>query len=179
MNKPKNKRNAVKLALIVLAVVLLAACGTVWYMYSQVAPALDEGEAGQLNQVQDPDLASEGDRTYNLLLLGIDYDTDRDYAEGKGMTDVILYVQIDRDAGTVNAFQIPRDTYYGEDMGGGKKAIEGALRELRNVDVNVRVLQLPNAADAAGRVLLDEKGQPMKQDPDDFIKRFGPAAFEK
>ena len=104
MNKPKNKRNAVKLALIVLAVVLLAACGTVWYMYSQVAPALDEGEAGQLNQVQDPDLASEGDRTYNLLLLGIDYDTDRDYAEGKGMTDVILYVQIDRDAGTVNAF---------------------------------------------------------------------------
>lgn len=61
----------------------------------------------------------------------------------------------------------------------GKKAIEGALRELRNVDVNVRVLQLPNAADAAGRVLLDEKGQPMKQDPDDFIKRFGPAAFEK
>ena len=110
MNKPKNKRNAVKLALIVLAVVLLAACGTVWYMYSQVAPALDEGEAGQLNQVQDPDLASEGDRTYNLLLLGIDYDTDRDYAEGKGMTDVILYVQIDRDAGTMNPFQIPRDT---------------------------------------------------------------------
>ena len=130
MNKPKNKRNAVKLALIVLAVVLLAACGTVWYMYSQVAPALDEGEAGQLNQVQDPDLASEGDRTYNLLLLGIDYDTDRDYAEGKGMTDVILYLQIDRDAGTVNAFQIPRDTYYGEDMGGGRKAIEGKINEV-------------------------------------------------
>ena len=81
MNKPKNKRGAVKLALIVLAVVLLAACGTVWYLYSQVAPALDEGEAGQLNQVKDPDLEAEGDRTYNLLLLGIDYDTDRDYAE--------------------------------------------------------------------------------------------------
>ena len=41
MNKPKKKRNALKLALIVLAVALLAACGTLWYMYSQVAPALD------------------------------------------------------------------------------------------------------------------------------------------
>ena len=130
MNKPKNKRGAVKLALIVLAVVLLAACGTVWYLYSQVAPALDEGEAGQLNQVKDPDLEAEGDRTYNLLLLGIDYDTDRDYAEGKGNTDVILYLQIDRDAGTVNAFQIPRDTYYGEDMGDGKKAIYGKINEV-------------------------------------------------
>lgn len=61
----------------------------------------------------------------------------------------------------------------------GKKAIEGALRELRNVEVNVRVLQLPNAVDGAGRTLLDDKGQPMKQDPDDFIKKFGGAAFEK
>ena len=111
LSKPKKKTQALKLALVVLAVVLLAACGTLWYMYSQVAPALDEGEAGQLNQVKDPDLEAEGDRTYNLLLLGIDYDTDRDYGEGKGMTDVILYVQIDRDAGTVNAFQIPRDAY--------------------------------------------------------------------
>ena len=130
MSKPTKKASALKLALAVLAVLLLAACGTMWYLYSQVAPALDEGEAGQLNQVKDPDLEAEGDRTYNLLLLGIDYDTDRDYAEGKGNTDVILYLQIDRDAGTVNAFQIPRDTYYGEDMGEGRKAIEGKINEV-------------------------------------------------
>lgn len=130
MKKPINKTRAIKLALVVLAVVLLAACGAVWYLYSQVAPALDEGEAGQLNQVKDPDLEAEGDRTYNLLLLGIDYDTDRDYAEGKGNTDVILYLQIDRDAGTVNAFQIPRDAYYGEDMGDGHKAIYGKINEV-------------------------------------------------
>lgn len=130
MSKPTKKASALKLALAVLAVLLLAACGTMWYLYSQVAPALDEGEAGQLNQVKDPDLEAEGDRTYNLLLLGIDYDTDRDYAEGKGNTDVILYLQIDRNAGTVNAFQIPRDTYYGEDMGEGRKAIEGKINEV-------------------------------------------------
>ena len=130
MSKPTKKASALKLALAVLAVLLLAACGTMWYLYRQVAPALAEGEAGQLNQVKDPDLEAEGDRTYNLLLLGIDYDTDRDYAEGKGNTDVILYLQIDRDAGTVNAFQIPRDTYYGEDMGEGRKAIEGKINEV-------------------------------------------------
>ena len=83
MNKPKKKRNAIKLALIVLAVALLAACGTLWYMYSQVAPALDEGEAGQLNQVKDPDLeagaftldidAPNGDRvTFHVALEGGD-----------------------------------------------------------------------------------------------------------
>jgi len=63
--------------------------------------------------------------------------------------------------------------------GAGKNATDRALTILRDVDMNVRVLQLPNATDPAGKVLLDEKGQPMKQDPDDFIKKFGPAAFEK
>ena len=61
----------------------------------------------------------------------------------------------------------------------GKTATDRALTVLRDVDLNVRVLQLPNATDRAGNLLLDEKGQPMKQDPDDFIKNFGPAAFEK
>lgn len=63
--------------------------------------------------------------------------------------------------------------------GAGKNATDRALTLLRDVDLKVRVLQLPNATDAAGKVLLDEKGQPMKQDPDDFIKKFGAAAFEK
>ena len=130
MEKPAKPRKGLKIALMMAAVALLAACGTVLYLYSQVAPALDEGEAGTLNQVKDPDLEAEGDRTYNLLLLGIDYDSERSYADGKGMTDVILYLQIDRDAGTVNAFQIPRDTFYGFDMGGGKKPLEGKLNEV-------------------------------------------------
>lgn len=63
--------------------------------------------------------------------------------------------------------------------GAGKSATDRALAVLRDVDLKVRVLQLPNATDEQGNLRLDEKGQPMKQDPDDFIKKFGPAAFEK
>lgn len=53
----------------------------------------------------------------------------------------------------------------------GKKSTERVLGILKNADLTVRVLQLPNA--------VGEDGKPMKQDPDDFVKRFGPAAFEK
>lgn len=52
----------------------------------------------------------------------------------------------------------------------GKKSTDRVLGILRNADLNVRVLQLPNAYDAAGN--------PLKQDPDDFVKKFGPAALK-
>lgn len=53
----------------------------------------------------------------------------------------------------------------------GKKSTDRVLGILKDADLNVRVLQLPNATDG--------EGKPVKQDPDDFVKRFGPAAFEK
>lgn len=53
----------------------------------------------------------------------------------------------------------------------GKKSTERVLGILKNADLSVRVLQLPNAYDA--------DGNPVKQDPDDFVKKFGPEAFEK
>lgn len=53
----------------------------------------------------------------------------------------------------------------------GKKATDRALELLKDVDLKVRVLQLPNS--------FDESGKPLKQDPDDFIKKFGPEAFER
>lgn len=53
----------------------------------------------------------------------------------------------------------------------GKQSTDRVLNILRNADLSVRVLQLPNA--------YDGEGKPLKQDPDDFIKKFGPAAFEK
>ncbi len=53
----------------------------------------------------------------------------------------------------------------------GKQSTDRVLNILKNADLSVRVLQLPNA--------IDDQGKPVKQDPDDFIKRFGPAAFEK
>jgi len=53
----------------------------------------------------------------------------------------------------------------------GKKSTDRVLGILKDTDMNVRVLQLPNA--------VGEDGKPVKQDPDDFIKKFGPAAFER
>ena len=53
----------------------------------------------------------------------------------------------------------------------GKKSTDRVLGILKNADLNVRVLQLPNA--------VDSEGKPVKQDPDDFVKKFGPAAFER
>ncbi len=53
----------------------------------------------------------------------------------------------------------------------GKQSTDRVLNLLKNADLAVRVLQLPNA--------YDSEGKPVKQDPDDFVKKFGPAAFEK
>lgn len=53
----------------------------------------------------------------------------------------------------------------------GKKSTQRVLEILKNAELTVRVLQLPN--------VYDSEGKPLKQDPDDFVKKFGPAAFEK
>ncbi|MCI7474794.1 MAG: DNA primase [Clostridiales bacterium] len=53
----------------------------------------------------------------------------------------------------------------------GKQSTDRVLNILKNANLTVRVLQLPNAFDA--------EGKPIKQDPDDFVKKFGPTAFEK
>lgn len=122
-----------KTALAAAAAVLIVLVCVVAYFYSQVADVFEEGDAGSLVQDTDPDIAENGDRFYNILLLGIDYDKDddgRDYADGKGMTDVIMYMQIDRDSGKVNILQIPRDSYTGPDLGGGARSREGKLNEV-------------------------------------------------
>lgn len=61
----------------------------------------------------------------------------------------------------------------------GKSSTDRALNVLKNTTLEVRVLQIPNPRDPAGNVLLDEKGGPLKQDPDDYIKKFGAPAFER
>ena len=53
----------------------------------------------------------------------------------------------------------------------GKVATERALQILNNSEFSVRVLQLPNRR--------MEDGTMGKQDADDFIKNFGPGAFER
>ncbi|WP_418971920.1 LCP family protein [Allofournierella sp.] len=161
MEHSHKKWSAAKIALVVVLVLVLAGCAYVWHLYSQVAPALNEGDAGKLDQQKDPDIEENGERFYNLLLLGIDYDADdegRDYAEGKGMTDVILYVQINRDSGQVNAFQIPRDTYAGEDLGGGLASHTGKINELyaNGPDQKNRINNLANKISELFKLPVDE-----------------------
>lgn len=57
------------------------------------------------------------DDVVNILVCGIDWDESRSSAN----TDVILYVSCDVKNKKVAAFQIPRDTYVGEELGGGGK----------------------------------------------------------
>lgn len=122
-----------KIALAAAAVILIIAIAIAVHMYSQVSAVFDEGDAGSLVQETDPDILENGERFYNILLLGIDYDEDdtgRTYAEGHGMTDVIMYMQIDRDTGHVNILQIPRDSYTGPDLGGGVVSKTGKINEV-------------------------------------------------
>lgn len=128
--KPRNWRKTV---LVVLAAILIGLVLVAVYLYSQVSAVFDPGEAGSLVQDTDPDILQNGDRFYNILFLGIDYDEDdtgRTYADGKGMTDVIMYLQIDRDTGRVNILQIPRDSYTGPDLGGGVRSGTGKINEV-------------------------------------------------
>ncbi len=126
----------VKILLVVLAVLVLAAAAVGLRVYQDVGDIFETGEAGTLATPEpDPDIEAHGERFYNILLLGIDYDEaddGRDYAAGKGMTDVIMHVQIDRDTGMINILQIPRDSYIGDyiDEAAGCMSSTGKINEV-------------------------------------------------
>lgn len=114
------KKKILLAAAAVAAILLIAAIAKVWQMYREVSGVFDTSEAGSLHVQEDPDILQNGERFYNLLVVGIDYDPDaddglHDYVDGKGLTDVIMYVQIDRDENTIHILQIPRDSFVGED----------------------------------------------------------------
>ena len=63
--------------------------------------------------------ALKGD-VVNILCAGIDFEEGREYPNGMGFTDVILYVSFDMKANKISMLQIPRDTYIGETTTTGK-----------------------------------------------------------
>jgi len=59
----------------------------------------------------------------------------------------------------------------------GQNATRKAIDILKAQNIGVRVLQIPPKRDQDGHVLLDSKGLPMKNDPDDYIRENGASAF--
>lgn len=119
IKKSLTKKKILQILAAVLAALLFCGVMKLWSVYRQVSGIFDTSEAGSLNVEEDPDILQNGERFYNLLVVGIDYDPNaedglHDYVDGKGLTDVIMYVQIDRDDNTIHILQIPRDSYIGE-----------------------------------------------------------------
>ncbi len=117
--KKGSKNKVVKIVLVVLAALLLLMGIGAAIVYFYLDSQINEGDAGQLTSaVQSTTPALKG-KVVHYLVCGIDFDKDddgRDYSNGLGMTDVVMYVTLDVEKGTMNILQIPRDTYVGEKL---------------------------------------------------------------
>ena len=107
-----------KRRLAVFAAVLLASavlCVAVYNLLNNLVT----GGGGVLPDEIGTEDALKGD-VVNILCAGIDFEEGREYPNGMGFTDVILYVSFDMKANKISMLQIPRDTYIGETTTTGK-----------------------------------------------------------
>ena len=121
-NKMSTSKRVVVIVCIVLAALVLAGGIAFAAVYFYLDSQITEGDAGQLTSDVVTTAPEMKAKVVHYLVCGIDYDADddgRDYGEGQGMTDVILYVSLDVEKNTMNALQIPRDTYVGEQVSTG------------------------------------------------------------
>lgn len=56
------------------------------------------------------------EKTINILVCGVAFDSQGDSEHQDRLTDVIMLANFDRESGKVNILQIPRDTYVGDDL---------------------------------------------------------------
>ncbi|MDD3429254.1 MAG: LCP family protein [Oscillospiraceae bacterium] len=132
-NRPPQRRRRKKrgnpiLKAFLAVILIIGIISGAFYIYLEFA--IGTGDAGKLD---DDILATAKEmqgNVVNILVCGIDYDTEddgRDYSEGLGMTDVIMYVNFDLANGQCNILQIPRDTFVGEGVStGGTNKINAA-----------------------------------------------------
>ncbi len=106
MAKEKTKKNTVVRLLVVLAVFALIGVGVFTLLHTKPASSGDEID----ERLQTPKYLR--DQTMTILVAGIDYEEGRTVAN----TDVIMVVNIDLKNSKMNALQIPRDTYVGEQL---------------------------------------------------------------
>ena len=110
--KRAKKRDPKKIA-IVIALVIAILAGIGGGVYALLNSSLfDKGAEIDMSKYGSPVEVSE--KSVNFLVVGADQDEDKggNYL-GRYLTDVIMVVSFDMEAGKVNLLQIPRDTYVG------------------------------------------------------------------
>ena len=78
--------------------VLLLVCGGGYYALNHLVTGGAVSLPNLLNTPQEI-----RDDVVNILCAGIDYEEGRDYSDGMGMTDVVMYVSFDVKANRINA----------------------------------------------------------------------------
>ncbi|MBQ6148169.1 MAG: LCP family protein [Oscillospiraceae bacterium] len=106
MAKEKKKKNKVARIIVLLTVLGVICAGVFILLHTKPASSGDEID----ERLQTPKYLR--DQTMTILVAGIDYEEGRTVAN----TDVIMVVNIDLQNKKMNALQIPRDTYVGEQL---------------------------------------------------------------
>jgi len=114
--RPKTRRRII-IRLVTIAVVigiLIAAAN----IFLRIKPAAPEGTVEIDEKYKTPSYLT--DKTMNILVIGIDADSELEDKRTVSMTDVIMLVNFDRDASKATVLQIPRDVYVGDIVPYGK-----------------------------------------------------------
>lgn len=127
--KKRRRKKSAGRVLVTLALVLLVVFGGGYLALNRLVT----GGGGSLPaEIATPDEIQAD--VVNILCAGIDYEEGRDYTDGMGMTDVILYVSYDVKANKINMLQIPRDTYVGTEVPTGNTGKINAVARMGSED---------------------------------------------
>lgn len=119
-------------ALVALAAAAATAVRAARYVDDVVEEIKPDSAAAPIEEEYKTPPEYAGD-VVNVLVCGVDSSEDREYQDGDGMTDLILYVQFDVKNHTISMFQIPRNTF----VGGYKLTMEnGDVYRSSNANIN-------------------------------------------
>ncbi len=123
----KKKRRKWPIVLTCFGLVFLLSGTAFAMLYKYADDTLESGTVGVIRQEFYTEPEFKGD-VANILIVGIDNEEGRGYGEGLGLTDMILYANLDLRNGSLNMLQIPRDSYVGTEVPtGGSGKINAAL----------------------------------------------------
>lgn len=117
--KPAPKKRGTKIVVsLLLVLLLLSGVALAGVLYT--GQLLDPGALGKIVPPlgADPKAYDKKD-VVHILIIGIDYEEGRQYGDGLGLTDMILYARYDLKNNKLDLLQIPRDSYVGEERNTG------------------------------------------------------------